>query len=106
AERLAKMHSAAWINVFNDDEGFGYGLSVMLPKSKFEFFHRMAEQHIGTDLMYLFSFEYPLFGSKGAPTSAEFYAGNKTLDALEVEIDVTVRPGALAREDLKQRKQF
>ena len=104
ADRLARMQSAAWINVFNDDQGFGYGLSVMLPRQKFEFFYRMVERHIGTDVGYLFSFDYPLFGSRALPTSAEFYAGKKTLDALEVDIDVTVRPGPIAREHLKQRK--
>ncbi len=106
ADRLAKMRSAAWINTFNDDEGFGYGLSVMLPRPKFEFFYRIAERHIGADLMYLFSFDYPLFGSKGAPSSADFYAGKGTLDAMDVEIDVTMRPGPVAREDLKARKRF
>lgn len=76
----------------------------MLPRQKFEFFYRMVERHIGTDVGYLFSFDYPLFGSQGAPSSAEFYAGKRTLDALEVDIDVTVRPGPIAREHLKQRK--
>lgn len=76
----------------------------MLPLQKFEFFYRMVERHIGTDVGYLFSFDYPLFGSQGAPSSAEFYAGKRTLDALEVDIDVTVRPGPIAREHLKQRK--
>jgi hypothetical protein len=95
AERLMHMKNCAWIRAYKEDCGkLTYVVCIMLPRPRFEIFARMCERHFGHDVLYDFSFQYPLFsdGQQGrAPSSAQFYAGEELI-AEDEEIELGFQP--------------
>ena len=106
ARRQMEMKSCcAWISAHKGGQPMAYQFSVMLPQPTFKRFRSFSEKHLGSDMMFLISFNYANFadGRDGrSPSLSQFYEGT-VLRVPDAEVDIIFRPGEVARSDMKLR---
>lgn len=84
--------SATWLSYVPDERECQYDLVLMLPPKTFLVFQRIAERHLGFDLVYGFSFEQQKF-AEGRGTASlsmdELFEGKRQLVTENPEIDLS-----------------